>query len=50
MAVAAAALGFRLALVRLGLGRHHLVTAFTVLPFVVLAAGVAFSADWATWH
>ncbi len=50
LAVAAAALGFRLALVRLGLGRHHLVTAFTVLPFVVLAAGVAFSADWATWH
>ncbi|MBW3574549.1 MAG: hypothetical protein KY450_06735 [Actinobacteria bacterium] len=49
-AVAVAALGFRLALVRLGLGRNRLVTALTVLPFAVLAAGVALGADWATWH
>ncbi len=50
LAVAVAALGFRLSLVHLGLGRHRLVTAATVVPFLVLAAGVAFSADWATWH
>jgi hypothetical protein len=50
LAVAAAALGFRIALVDLGLAKQRLLTAATVAPFVILAAGVAFGADWATWH
>lgn len=50
LSVAVAALGFRVSLGRLGLARHGLVTAATVGPFVILAAGVAFGADWATWH
>lgn len=50
LVVAAAALTFRLVLVRLGLARHNLLTVAIVAPFVILAAGVAFGADWATWH
>ncbi len=50
LAVAAAALGFRIALVDLGLAKQRLLTAATVAPFVILAGGVAFGADWATWH
>lgn len=43
--VAAAALAFRLVLVRLGLARYNLLTVTMVAPF-----GVAFGADCATWH
>jgi len=50
LAVAVAALGFRVALVDLGLAKQPILTAATVAPFVILAAGVAFGADWATWH
>ncbi len=48
--VAGAALGFRIALHRLGFRQRRVVVAASVLPFVVFAAGIAFSADWATWH
>lgn len=50
LAVAIAALGFRLSLARLGLGGGRAITVATVAPFVILAGGVAFGADWATWH
>lgn len=50
LAVAAAALGFRIALHRLGARQRWLVTAIGVIPFVVFAAGIAVGADWATWH
>ena len=50
LVVAGAALGFRISLAHLGLARHRLLTAATVAPFVILATGVAFGADWATWH
>lgn len=50
LAVATAALGFRLSLTQLGLGGRRLVTVATVVPFLILAAGVAFGASWATWH
>ncbi len=50
--VAAAALTSRLLLARLGLGPkpRRWVTVAMVAPFVMIAAGVAFGADWATWH
>ena len=49
-AVAIAAGGFRLALVRLGIRQHALAVAASVLPFVVFAGGIAAGASWATWH
>jgi len=50
LTVAAAAGGFRMSLHRLGFRPRPSVTALTVAPFVVFAAGVAVGADWATWH
>ncbi|MFP5376678.1 MAG: hypothetical protein ACLGIO_07860 [Acidimicrobiia bacterium] len=48
--MAAAALGFRVALHRLGFPQRRVVVAAGVVPFVVFAAGIAGGADWATWH
>ncbi len=48
--VAAAAGGFRWSLGRVGLRPSRVVTALTVGPFVVFAAGIGVGADWATWH
>lgn len=50
LAVAAAALAFRLSLRRLGLRQRSWIVVVSVAPFVIFAAGIAFSADWATWH
>lgn len=50
LVVAAAALGFRVALHRLGFRQRRVVVAASVVPFVVFAAGIAGGADWATWH
>ena len=50
LAVAGAALGYRIALHRLGFRQRWWVVVVSVLPFVVFAAGVAIGADWATWH
>lgn len=50
LAVAGAALGFRVALHRLGFRQRRAVVVASVVPFVVFAAGIAAGADWATWH
>lgn len=50
LAVAAAALTFRLSLGRLGLRQRPWLVVASVAPFVIFAVGIAFSADWATWH
>lgn len=50
LAVAAAAVGFRAALHRLGFRQRPGVVVLSVAPFVIFAAGVAFGAEWATWH
>jgi hypothetical protein len=50
LAVAGAALGYRLILRRIGIRQRAWVVVISVGPFVVFAAGVASSADWATWH
>ncbi|MGH9151469.1 MAG: hypothetical protein ACRD03_03475 [Acidimicrobiales bacterium] len=50
LAVAAAALGFRLALHRLGFRQRAPMVVASVAPFVVFAAGIATGAGWATWH
>lgn len=50
LAVAVAALAFRLSLRRLGLRQRPWLVVVSVAPFVIFAAGIAFSADWATWH
>lgn len=50
LAVAAAALAFRLSLRRLGVRQRPWIVVLSVGPFVVLAAGVALGAEWATWH
>ncbi|MDP9419159.1 MAG: hypothetical protein M3P53_03265 [Actinomycetota bacterium] len=50
LVVAAAALGYRLSMHRLGIRQRPLVVALSVAPFVAFAAGIALSADWATWH
>ncbi len=50
LTVAAAAGGFRWSLGRVGLRPSRVVTALTVAPFVVFAAGIGAGADWATWH
>ncbi len=50
LSVAAAALGFRASLHRLGFRQRPAVVVLSVVPFVVFAAGVALSAEWATWH
>lgn len=48
--VAAAALGFRASLHRLGFRQHPVVVVGSVAPFVIFAAGVAAGAGWSTWH
>lgn len=50
LAVAVAALAFRLSLRRLGLRQRSWLVVVSVAPFVIFATGIAFSADWATWH
>lgn len=50
LAVAGAALGYRVALHRLGFRQRGFIVVVSVLPFVVFAAGVAAGTDWATWH
>lgn len=50
LVVAGAALGFRVALHRLGFRQRRMVVTASVVPFVVFAAGIAVGADWATWH
>ncbi len=50
LVVAGAALGFRVALHRLGFRQRPVMVAASVVPFVVFAAGIAVGADWATWH
>jgi hypothetical protein len=50
LAVAAAALGYRLILHRIGIRQRAWVVVVSVVPFVVFAAGVAVGADWVTWH
>jgi hypothetical protein len=50
LAVAAAALGYRLLLGRLGVRPRRWVTVMTVTPFVIFAGGVVWGASWATWH
>ena len=50
LVVAGAALGFRVALHRLGFRQRAATVAASVVPFVVFAAGVAVGADWSTWH
>jgi len=50
LVVAGAALGFRVALRRLGFRQRPVMVAASVVPFVVFAAGIAAGADWATWH
>jgi hypothetical protein len=50
LAVAGAALGYRVILHRVGIRQRVWVVAAWVLPFVVFALGVAIGADWATWH
>ncbi len=50
LAVATGAAGFRWSLGQVGLRPSRVVTALTVGPFVVFAAGIGVGADWATWH
>lgn len=50
LAVAVAALTFRLSLRRLGIRQRPWLVVLSVAPFVAFAAGIALSADWATWH
>ena len=48
--VAVAALTFRVGLARVGLPTRRWVTALLVVPFIVFALGVAFGAEWSTFH
>ena len=50
LAVAAAALGYRVMMGRLGIPQRRWVVVISVAPFVIFAAGIAIGADWATWH
>ncbi|MDP9386475.1 MAG: redoxin domain-containing protein [Actinomycetota bacterium] len=50
LAVAGAALVFRLSLHSLGFRQRPTVVALSSVPFLVFAAGIAAGADWATWH
>lgn len=50
LAVAAAALTFRVGLRRVGIPTHRFADVFSVAPFLVFAAGIGMGADWATWH
>lgn len=48
--VAAAMLVFRVLLGRAGFPQRRFVVVVSAAPFVIFAAGIAFGADWATWH
>ncbi len=50
LAVAGSAAAFRTSLRRLGLPARRSVDVATVTPFLLFAGGIAFGADWATWH
>lgn len=50
LAVASAAFAFRLSLRRLGVRQPAWLVTLSVAPFVLFATGIAFGADWATWH
>lgn len=50
LAVAVAALAFRLSLRRLGIRQRPWLVVLSVAPFVIFATGIALSAEWATWH
>lgn len=49
-AAAAGAAAFRWSLIAVGRRPHVLVTTVSVAPFVVFAGGIAFGAEWSTWH
>lgn len=50
LAVAAAALGYRVILHRIGIRQRPWVVVLSVAPFLVFAGGIATGAWWATWH
>ncbi len=50
LAIAAAAAGHRVLLVRAGMATGQVLPVVLALPFVVFAAGVASGASWSTWH
>ncbi len=50
LAVAGAALVYRLSLNSLGFRQRPTVVALSTIPFVVFAGGIAAGAEWATWH
>ncbi len=50
LGVALAAATFRAGLHKVGMGSRHLADLLTVGPFVAFAVGIAWGADWATWH
>lgn len=50
LAVAGSAAAFRVSLRRLGLPARRAADVATVAPFLIFAGGIAFGADWATWH
>ncbi|GAC1311975.1 MAG: hypothetical protein NVSMB16_08840 [Acidimicrobiales bacterium] len=50
LAVAAAALGYRVMMGRLGIPQRRWVVATSVLPFATFAFGIAVGADGATWQ
>jgi len=50
LAVAGSAAAFRMSLRRLGLPARRSADVLTVAPFLLFAGGIAFAADWATWH
>ncbi len=50
LGVALAAATFRAGLHKVGMGSRRLADVPTVGPFVAFAVGIAWGADWATWH
>jgi len=50
LGAAAAAATFRASLRRMGFPARRTADVATVAPFLIFAAGIAFGADWATWH
>ncbi len=50
LGAAAAAATFRASLRRMGFPARRAADIATVAPFLIFAAGIAFGADWATWH
>ena len=50
LAVAVAAGAYRILLNRAGLPQSPWLSAASVAPFILFAAGIAAGAEWATWH